>query len=221
MAKLLWDQIGERYYETGVSKGVIYPYANGAYQAGAAWSGLTSVTENQSGAEPNPFYADDIKYLNIPSVEEYGATIEAYTYPAEYGECIGEKEIAPGVVITQQTHKPFGYCYRTVIGNDTEYNDYGYKLHIVYGAMAQPTEKAYATVNDSPEPMTMSWEITTTPVEVPGNKPTAHLEFNSTKINAEKLAALEAILYGTDDAEARLPLPAEIITLFAEEDIAG
>ena len=221
MSKLVWDQIGERYYETGVKNGVVYPFANEAYNAGVAWNGLTAITESPSGAEPNPLYADDIKYLNIPSVEEYNATIEAYTYPAEFGECIGEKEVAPGVIVTQQTHKAFGYCYRTVLGNDTEYNDYGYKLHIVYGAMAQPTEKAYATVNESPEAMTFSWEITTTPVPVTGAKPVAHMEFNSTKIDATKLAALEAILYGSDDAEPRLPLPDEIIAMLKEEDIAG
>ena len=221
MSKLVWDQIGERYYETGVKNGVVYPFANGAYNKGVAWNGLTAITESPSGAEPNPLYADDIKYLNIPSVEEYNATIEAYTYPAEFGECIGEKEVAPGVIITQQTHKAFGYCYRTVLGNDTEYNDYGYKLHIVYGAMAQPTEKAYATVNESPEAMTFSWEITTTPVPVTGAKPVAHMEFNSTKIDAAKLASLEAILYGSDDAEPRLPLPDEIIAMLKEEDIAG
>lgn len=212
MSKLVWDQIGERYYETGVKNGVVYPFANGAYANGVAWNGLTAITESPSGAEPNPLYADDIKYLNIPSVEEYNATIEAYTYPAAFGECIGEKEVAPGVIITQQTHKPFGYCYRTVLGNDTEYNDYGYKLHIVYGAMAQPTEKAYATVNESPEAMTFSWEITTTPVPVTGAKPVAHMEFNSTKINAEKLAALEAILYGSGETAAKLPLPDEVIS---------
>lgn len=216
MAKLAWDQTGERYYETGVKMGVLYPQVAGAYPKGVAWNGLTAVTESPSGAEATPLYADDIKYLNLMSTEEFGATIEAYTYPDEFAECDGSASIATGVVIGQQKRKAFGLCYRTVLGNDTDNNDYGYKLHIIYGALAAPSEKAYATINDSPEAITFSWEVTTTPVAVTGQKPTASVTIDSTKADATKLAALEAILYGSESEEARLPLPDEIAELMAE-----
>lgn len=215
MSKLTWDQTGERLYETGVKMGVLYPQTAGAYPKGVAWNGLTAVTESPSGAEASPFYADDIKYLNLMSAEEFGATIEAYMYPDEFGECNGEGSLAEGVTIGQQTRKAFGMCYRTIIGNDTDGNEYGYKLHIIYGALAAPSEKAYTTVNESPEPITLSWEITTTPVAVAGHKPTATITIDSTKVDAEKLAALEAVLYGSEDTEARLPLPDEIATMMA------
>ena len=216
MSKLVWDQTGERYYETGVKMGVLYPQSAGAYPKGVAWNGLTAVTESPSGAEASPLYADDIKYLNLMSTEELGATIEAYTYPDEFAECDGSASIATGVFIGQQKRNTFGLCYRTVIGNDIESNDYGYKLHIIYGCLAAPSERAYATVNDSPEAITFSWEITTTPVNVTGAKPTASITIDSTKADAAKLAALEAILYGSEDQEARLPLPDEIAELMAE-----
>lgn len=213
MSKLTWDATGERFYETGVKQGVLYVQEAGAYPKGVAWNGLTAVTESPSGAEATPLYADDIKYLNLLSNEEFGATIEAYTYPDEFMECDGSAALATGVYIGQQARKTFGMCYRTVLGNDTETNDYGYKLHLIYGALAAPSEKAYATINDSPEAITFSWEVTTTPVNVTGYKPTASITIDSTKVDADKLAALEAILYGDDDAEARLPLPDEIATL--------
>ena len=214
--KLSWDKTGERYYETGVKQGVLYPKdASGTYPKGVAWNGLISVTESPSGAEPNPLYADDIKYLNMMSAEEFGATIEAYTYPAEFEVCDGSAELAPGVSIGQQSRKEFGMSYRTVLGNDADGNDHGYKLHLIYGALAAPSEKGFSTINDSPEAITFSWEISTTPVSVTGFKPTASLTINSTKVDAEKLAALEAILYGGDETEARLPLPDEIAELFA------
>ena len=211
MAALTWDETGSRLYETGVKKGVLYVQdTNGAYPKGVAWNGLTAISESPSGAEATPLYADDIKYLNLMSVEEFGATIEAYTYPDEFAECDGSAELVKGVKIGQQKRKTFGLCYRTILGNDVEGDNYGYKLHLIYGALAAPSEKAYATVNDSPEAITMSWEITTTPVEVTGHKPTASLEIDSTKIEAEKLKKLEDILYGTAELEARLPLPDEI-----------
>ena len=214
MSKLVWDKTGERYYETGVKQGVLYPQGeDGAYTKGVAWNGLTAVTESPSGAEANPLYADDIKYLNLISAEEFGATIEAYTYPDEFAECDGSAEIAPGVSIGQQKRKAFGLSYRTSLGNDVDGADHGYKLHLVYGAIAAPSEKAYATINDSPEAITFSWEVTTTPVAVEGFKPTAHLEINSTKVDAAKLKALEAILYGSESEEAKLPLPDEVAEL--------
>lgn len=217
MAKLVWDETSKRYYETGVSKCVLYPQnESGAYPKGVAWNGVTAVTESPSGAEATSLYADDIKYLNLYSAEEFGATIEAYTYPDEFEACDGSAEIAPGVVIGQQKRQPFGLCYRTVLGNDVASNDYGYKLHLIYGGMAAPTEKGYASVNDSPEAITFSWEVTTTPVAVEGFKPTASLTIDSTKVNAEKLAALEAILYGSVSEEARLPLPNEVATLLKQ-----
>ena len=220
--KLKWDQTGERFYETGVKNGVIYPMAtNGKYPVGYAWNGLVSVTESPSGAEATPLYADDAKYLNLFSTEEFGATVEAYTYPDEFAECDGSAFIEDGSLIGQQPRKTFGMCYRTALGNDTEGSDHGYKLHIIYGAKAAPTEKAYATINDSPEAITFSWELSTTPVNVTGFKPTASVVIDSTKCNAEKLASLEEILYGKDPStlggedgtEPRLPLPDEIKTL--------
>ena len=222
MSKLVWDQTGERYYETGVKMGVLYPQsASGTYPKGVVWNGLTAVTESPSGAEATPLYADDVKYLNLYSAEEFGATIEAYTYPDEFAECDGSAEIATGVTIGQQNRKAFGLCYRTTIGNDTDGNDHGYKLHIIYGAMASPSEKAYATINDSPEAITFSWEITTTPVSVSGFKPTASVTIDSTKVDGAKLKQLEAILYGDNGSssagEARLPLPDEIVTLIGTQ----
>lgn len=213
MSKLTWDDTSKRFYETGTSMGVLYPQDNGIYPKGVAWNGLTAFTLSPSGAEANPFYADDIKYLNLMSAEETDATIEAYTYPDEFDECNGRVEIAKGVTIGQQTRKQFGVCVRTIIGNDTESNDHGYKLHILYGCLASPSEQAYQTVNESPEPITLSWEVTTTPVKVTGFKPTAYLCVDSRNVDAAKLAELETILYGSDDVEARLPLPDEIATL--------
>ena len=198
--KLAWDQTGERTYETGVKKGVLYPQADGGlYPKGVAWNGLSAVTESPSGAEPNPIYADDIKYLNLLSAEEFAATIEAYTYPNEFEECDGSAEIAPGVTVGQQKRKNFGLSYRTIFGNDTENDSYGYKLHLIYGCLAAPSEKGYQTVSDSPEAITFSWEVSTTPVSVAGFEPTASLTIDSTKVDAGKLAALEAILYGKDN----------------------
>lgn len=214
MSKIVWDKTGERFYETGVKKGVLYPQGpGGTYPKGVAWNGLTAVTESPSGGEATPLYADDIKYLNLISAEEFGATIEAYTYPDEFAQCDGSAEIATGVMIGQQSRKPFGLSYVTTLGNDVDGNDYGYKLHIIYGALASPSEKGYATINDSPEAITFSWEITTTPVNVTGYKPTACITIDSTKADPTKLAALEEILYGTDGVDPRLPLPDEIITL--------
>ena len=214
MSKLVWDQTGERFYETGVKNAVLYVKSSeGTYPQGVAWNGVTAVTESPSGAEATPLYADDIKYLNLMSNEEFGATIEAYTYPDEFAACDGSAAIATGVYIGQQSRKSFGLCYRTTLGNDTEANEYGYKLHIIYDALAAPSEKAYASINDSPEAITFSWEVTTTPVNVTGFKPTASVTIDSTKVDEAKLKALEAILYGSDSEEARLPLPDEIITL--------
>lgn len=213
MSKLVWDKTGERLYETGVKQGVLYPQAaGGTYPKGVAWNGLTNVTESPSGAEATALYADDIKYLNLMSTEELGGTIEAYMYPDEFAECDGSAALADGVYIGQQPRKSFGFCYRTTIGNDVDNNNYGYKLHLVYGALASPSEKAYATINDSPDAITFSWEFSTTPVNVTGFKPTASITIDSTKVDAEKLAALEKILYGddTDEAEPRLPLPDEV-----------
>lgn len=222
MSKLVWDQTGERFYETGVKQGVLYPQeTGGTYPKGVAWNGLTAVTESPSGAEATPIYADDIKYLNLVSAEEFGATIEAYTYPDEFAQCDGSAEIAIGVMIGQQSRKTFGLSYKTTLGNDTEGNDFGYKLHIIYGALAAPSEKGYATINDSPEAITFSWEVSTTPVSVSGFKPTASITIDSTKVDAAKLEALEAILYGGTDNEARLPLPDEIVTIMGNDPAAG
>lgn len=217
MAKLVWDQTGERLYETGVKQGVLYVQGEGGtYPKGVAWNGLTAVTESPSGAEATPLYADDIKYLNLMSTEEFGATIEAYTYPDEFAECDGSASLATGVMIGQQKRKTFGLCYKTSVGNDIDGNDHGYKLHIIYGCLAAPSEKAYATINDSPEAITFSWEVSTTPVNVAGMKPTSCITIDSTKADKVKLAALEKILYGDESSEAKLPLPDEIKTTMAD-----
>lgn len=215
--QLKWDQLGERTYETGVSKGVLYPQVNGAYPKGVAWNGLTNVNESPSGAEATPLYADNIKYLNLMSAEDFGATVEAYTYPDEFAECNGEKTLATGVQVGQQKRKAFGMSYQTKVGNDTD-PDAGYKIHLVYGALAKPSEKSYGTVNDSPEAITFSWELTTTPVEVPGMKPTAIITIDSTKVDATKLKSLEDKLYGTETEEAMLPLPEAIAEIFKDSE---
>lgn len=217
MSKLVWDATGERLYETGVSKGVIYPQATGGtYPKGAAWNGLTAVTESPSGAEPTPLYADNIKYLTLMSAEEFGFTIEAYTYPDEFAECNGEGELATGVKIGQQKRKSFGLSYQTLLGNDVDGDAHGYKLHLVYGALAAPSEMERATVNDSPEATTMSWECSTTPVSVAGFRPTSHIVIDSTAVNKDKLSALEAMLYGSESEEAKLPLPDEVAELMKD-----
>lgn len=217
MSKIVWDAVGEHIFETGVRNGVLYlKDAQGTYSTGVAWNGLTSVSESPEGAEPTDLYADDIKYLTLMSAENFKATIEAYTYPDEFAECDGSATIADGVTIGQQSRKPFGLCYRTAIGNDTDGNEHGYKLHIVYGCQASPSEKQYSTINDSPEAITFSWEVSTTPVNVNGKKPTATLIIDSTKADKSKLTALEDILYGSESVEPRLPLPDEIKTLMAK-----
>lgn len=217
MSKLVWDKTGERLYETGVDHGVLYPIqAGGVYTKGVAWNGLTAVTESPSGAEASPIYADNIKYLNLMSAEEFSATIEAYTYPDEFAECDGSAAVAKGVFIGQQARKVFGLSYRTVLGNDVESNAYGYKLHLIYGALAAPSEKGYTTINDSPEAISFSWEVSTTPVNVEGYKPTASLTIDSTKADPVKLAALEKILYGDTEVEPRLPLPDEVVSIMGE-----
>ncbi len=230
--KLVWDQTGERLYETGVSQGVLYPIqTGGVYTTGVAWNGLSSITESPSGAEASAIYADNIKYLSLMSTEELGGTIEAYMAPDEFAECDGSKELAPGVYAGQQNRKKFGLAYKTLLGNDVDSNDYGYKLHLIYGCLASPSEKGYSSVNDSPEAMSLSWEFTTTPVEITTQidgktlKPTSLLTFDSTKVNAEKLAALEEILFGkdpttsggNDGVEPRLPLPDEVIKIMTAE----
>lgn len=223
MAKITWDATGERLYETGVKNAVLYLLGeSGTYDSGVAWNGLTAVTESPSGAEATALYADDIKYLSLYSTEEFGATIEAYTYPDEFAECDGSASLVEGVQVGQQDRKTFGLCYRTTLGNDVKGNDYGYKLHIIYGAKASPSEKAYATINDSPEAITFSWEVTTTPVSVADMKPTATIVIDSTKVDPSKLSALEDILYGgaTGGSTApRLPLPDEIKTLMTPDDL--
>jgi hypothetical protein len=215
MAKLKWDVSGERLYETGISNGVLYVQdENGKYPKGVAWNGLTAVTESPSGAETTALYADNIKYINLLSTEEFGATIEAYQSPAEFDECDGTKSVVEGVSFGQQDRKQFGLAYKTILGNDIDKNNHGYKLHLVYGALAAPSEKAYNTVNDSPEAITLSWEISTTPVEVEGFKPTATVTIDSTKVDAKKLKKLEDILFGSESGDGpRLPLPDEIVTL--------
>lgn len=218
MSKIVWDQTGERLYETGVKMGVLYPQVQGTYPKGVAWNGLTAVTESPSGAEATALYADDIKYLNLMSNEEFGATIEAYMYPDEFAACDGSATIADGVYVGQQKRSAFGLCYRTVLGNDVDSNDYGYKLHLIYGALAAPSEKGYATINDSPEAITFSWEVSTTPVAVAGLKPTACVTIDSTKCDKEKLAQLEAILYGSESEEARLPLPDEVAQIMGTSE---
>ena len=215
MSALVWDEIGSRFFETGVKKTVLYPLANGVYSTGCAWNGITAINEASDGAETTALYADNIKYLNLVSAEEYKATIEAYTYPDAFAECDGSAEIATGVSVRQQKRKSFGLSYVTQLGNDTDGSDYGYKIHLVYGAMAAPTDRSYATINDSPEAITFSWEISSTPTEVPGYKPTSTLVIDSTKVNASKLAALERILYGSANNSPRLPLPSEVIELFS------
>jgi hypothetical protein len=217
MAKIVWDESGKRLYETGVKNGVLYLQdENGAYNKGVAWNGLTAVTESPSGAEATPLYADDIKYLELFSAEEFGATIEAYTYPEEFEACDGSASLGTGVTIGQQDRKTFGLCYRTVLGNDVKSNEYGYKLHLIYGAKAAPSEKGYQTINDSPEAITFSWEVTTTPVNVAGFKPTASVTIDSTKIDPEKLKKIEDMLYGEGATDAKLPLPDELKTILAD-----
>ena len=224
MSKLVWDQIGEKTFETGCDHGVLYPQKNGAYPMGVAWNGLINVTASPSGAENNALYADNIKYLNLQSAEEFGATIECYTYPDEWAQCNGEAELAPGITMGQQRRNTFGFSWRTRIGNDTEGDSYGYKIHLIYGCSASPSEKGYGTVNDSPEAITFSYEVTTTPVPVEGKdkdgnefRPVASLEISSLKSDPEKLKQLEEILYGTEENEPRLPLPNELKELFGAE----
>lgn len=218
MSKLVWDSVGERIYETGIKQGVLYLQdAQGAYSKGVAWNGLTAVNERPSGAEPSPIYADDIKYVNLMSAEEFGATIEAYTYPKEFAECDGSVALSEGVYIGQQKRKVFGLSYRTTVGNDVDFNDHGYKLHLIYGALAAPSEKSYSTINDNPEAITFSWEITTTPVNVTGFKPTAIVTIDSTKVDKANLSKLEEILYGGETKEARLPLPDEVAGIFKQQ----
>lgn len=216
MSKLTWDASGERLYETGVKQGVLYVMDSNVYGNGVAWNGLTAITESPSGAESTPLYADDIKYLDLRSTEEFGATIEAYTYPDEFAACDGSASLADGVSIGQQVRKMFGLCYRTTVGNDTDGTDHGYKLHLIYGATASPSEKAYETINDSPEAITFSWEITTTPVSVTGFKPTASITIDSTKADPTCLAALEEKLYGGTSTEPTLPLPDEVKTIMTK-----
>jgi hypothetical protein len=215
MTQLVWDQVGERLYETGVDHGVLYiPDVDGVYNNGVAWNGLTAVTESPSGAEASPQYADNIKYLNLISAEEFGCTIEAFTYPDEFAQFDGVATPVAGVSVGQQTRKVFGLSYRTKLGNDVDGEDHGYKLHLVYGAQAAPSEKAFATINDSPEAITFSWEVTTTPVAVTGLKPTAIVTIDSTKVDSAKLADLEELLYGAVGVDPQLPLPDAVIALF-------
>ena len=221
-APLVWDETGKKLFETGVSNVALYPQdTTGVYGAGVAWNGVTNISESPSGAEATTLWANNGKYLNLYSVEEYASSIEAYTYPDEFAECDGSAEIAKGVSIGQQTRKSFGLAYKTLIGSDTDGNDHGYKLHLVYGCKAAPSERSHATVNDSPEALSFSWEISTTPVSVTGHKPTASVEIDSTKVDAEKLAAFEKILFGSDTAAARLPLPDEVATHFAAASSEG
>ena len=211
MAKLVFDAVGSRFFETGVKNGVLFVQGvNGEYENGVVWNGLTAVTESPSGAEATPLYADDMKYVVLYSTEEFGATIEAYTYPEEFEQCDGSAQLGEGVTIGQQQRKSFGLVYKTVIGNDVQGQDLGYKIHIIYGAKAAPSEKAFATINDSPEAVTFSWEVSTVPVPVEGHKPTSTLVIDSTKVDAEKLAAIEAKLFGSESEESTLPLPDEI-----------
>lgn len=221
--KLTWDKVGERLYETGVDQGVLYlPDVSGAYDTGFAWNGLTGVSESPSGAESNKQYADNRVYLNLVSAEEFGATIEAFTYPDEFAQCDGTASPETGIYLGQQGRRVFGLSYRTRLGNDIDGSDYGYKLHLIYGALAAPSERGYTTINDTPEALTLSWEVSTTPVDVPGTnpvtgkpfKPTASLTIDSTKVDATALTALEDFLYGTAGTDPRLPLPAEVIALF-------
>lgn len=225
MSKLVWDAVGEHLYETGVDHGVLYVQnAAGEYPTGVVWNGLTAVNENPSGADEQAIYADNIKYLSLRSAEEFGATVEAYTYPDEWAVCDGSVEVATGVKIGQQSRAAFGLSYRTKVGNDTSFDDYGYKLHLIYNATAAPSQKNYETINETPSAITFSWEISTTPVAVEGHKPTAHIEIDSTKLTTDedkaKLTTLEAALYGTDGESAttaHLPSPAKVIAMFATE----
>lgn len=212
--RLIWDAEGERKYETGVDHVALYPMVGSAYPKGVAWNGIVGITENPSGAEANPVYADNIKYLNLISAEDYGVTLEALYSPEEFDECDGTASLTEGITIGQQSRKRFGLTYRTVIGNDADSNEYGYKIHLVYGCTASPSEKNYQTINDSPETLTMSWEIGTTPVDVKGHKPTSTLVINSTKVDKAKLEAFEEILYGSESADAKLPLPDEVLEFF-------
>lgn len=222
MSKLKWDQTGERLFETGLDRGVLFPMGDsGEYDHGVAWNGLSNINESPSGGEATAVWADNIKYLNLMSAEDFGATVEAYTYPPEFEACDGSAEIAPGVTIGQQSRKMFGLSYRTLIGNDVVGQKYGYKIHLIYGAMASPSEKSRQTVNDSPEATSMSWDLTTTPVDVDGFDPTAHLVIDSTKTKPEKLAELEKLLYGDEESEATLPLPAKVIELLKADGISG
>lgn len=224
---LTWDNIGERLYQTGVSKAVLYPYdstasdATKAYKPGVAWNGITAFTESPSGAEATKLYADNAIYATLYSTEEFGATVEAYMYPDEFEACDGTASLGTGVTIGQQTRKAFGLCYRTEIGNDVEGEEFGYKLHLVYGCKASPSEKSHSSINDSPEAETLSWEITTTPIEVDGYKKTATLDIDSTKISATALAAIEKVLYGSDTEDAYLPLPAEILEIIKTAGTEG
>ena len=213
MAKIAWDEVGKHLYETGVDHAVLYrPNDQGVYTGGVAWNGVTAINESPSGADSNPIYADNIKYLDLRSAEEFGATIECYTYPKEFSECNGEAIVGDGIVIGQQTRQTFGLSYRTIIGNDLKGNDYGYKLHLVYGATASPSEKSYNTVNDSPEAGSFSFEMTTTPVAIQGYKNAACITIDSTQVAKAKLEALEALLYGDDNTDATLPAPATVFT---------
>lgn len=215
MAKLVWDKSGEKTYETGVNQCVLYPIEGGKYSKGVAWNGITGVTESPEGAEATDLYADNIKYLSLRSAETFGATITAYTYPDEFKKCNGESELADGISIGQQARQPFGLSYKTIVGNDTDGENYGYKIHLIYGATASVSERAYSTVNDSPEAIEFSWEIDTTPVNVEGFKPTATVVIDSTKVDPEKMALIEDALYGTDSQEPKLPTPDEIVALIA------
>lgn len=217
-AALTWDAVGEHLYETGVDQVALYVMNGNTYGDGVAWNGVTAITESPSGAEANDIYADNIKYLSLRSAENFGATIEAYSSPDEFDQCDGMATPATGVTIRQQTRKPFGLAYRTLVGNDTQSNDHGYQIHLIYNATAAPSEKAYQTVNESPEAITLSWELSTTPIAIadhPELKPTAHITIDSTKVDATKLKAFLAIIYGSDQANARLPLPNEVISHFA------
>lgn len=217
MAKLVWGNVGEKQYETGVKNAVLYLInSQGKYTPGVAWNGVTSISESPSGAETTSLYADDAKYLNLLSAEELGGTIEAYMSPREFDQCDGSAELVKGVSAGQQDRKTFGLCYRTTVANDTQGTDYAYKLHLVYGCTASPSERSFQTINDSPEATTLSWSFKTAPVPVTGKKPTALITINSAECDSAKLAALEAILYGTADTEPRMPLPDEIVALFAE-----
>lgn len=221
MARIKWDLLGERTYETGLDHGVLYIQQAGEYTQGVAWNGLTSVSESPSGAEPQPLYADNIKYLNLVSNEEFGATIEAYTYPKEFEQCDGSASLGEGVTIGQQARKTFGLSYRTILGNDETGNDHGYKLHLIYGALAAPSEKGYSSIAESPEAISFSWTLTTTPVQVEGFKPTASITINSTEVEPSVLKAIEDKLYGTESEEAKLPLPDEIKTIIDSNGAAG